>query len=212
MLQKVLNAYTGPATANYDIDLGPLFISDWYYHTAAYLAYAAAYLGTGPPTADNGLVNGTMVSPDGTAGSYYTTSITYGKKYRIRIINTSVDNHFMVSLDSHPFQVITSDFVPITPYYADWVSKLGMIISSIRLGAYYKSLDFRRDWPTVRRRRLGKPVEFVLLGTYCPHLSSRNLPTVLTNFQFRAEVQDQAGCGANSNNGQSALSLFLDRC
>ena len=27
----------------------------------------------------------------------------------------------MVSLDNHPFQVITSDFVPIKPYYADWI-------------------------------------------------------------------------------------------
>lgn len=27
----------------------------------------------------------------------------------------------MVSLDNHPFQVITSDFVPIKPYSANWI-------------------------------------------------------------------------------------------
>lgn len=75
----------GPATENYDVDLGPMTITDWYYTPAAALAYRSARLGAGPAEADNGLINGTMTSSDG--GSYYTSTITSGKKYRIRIVN-----------------------------------------------------------------------------------------------------------------------------
>ncbi|RMX90923.1 hypothetical protein D0867_15172 [Hortaea werneckii] len=111
----------GPATANYDLDLGPLMVMDWYYTPAATLAWRSAHIGGRPATADNALINGTNKSPSGSTGKYHTMTATKGKKYRLRIINTSVDNHFMVSLDNHPFQVITSDFVPIKPYYADWI-------------------------------------------------------------------------------------------
>ena len=67
-----------------------------------------------PPTPDNALINGTMTSSYG--GHYSKTTITRGKKYRIRLINTSVNNNFVVSLDNHPFTVIAADFVPIVPY------------------------------------------------------------------------------------------------
>ena len=109
----------GPATSNYDIDLGTMTINDWYYATAFQIADRIASSSTVPPPADTGLINGTMVSSSG--GSYHNNTITKGKKYRLRLINTSVDNHFMVSLDNHPFTVITSDFVPIVPYTADWI-------------------------------------------------------------------------------------------
>lgn len=38
----------GPATANYDVDLGHIFLNDWSHQTADVLALAAA--STGPPT------------------------------------------------------------------------------------------------------------------------------------------------------------------
>lgn len=109
----------GPATANYDIDLGPLTITDFYYGSANQASYLA--LTRGPPTAGNGLINGTMMSPDGTAGAYNKITIEKGKKYRLRLINTALDNHFMVSLDSHKFTVIAADFVPIVPYNTSWL-------------------------------------------------------------------------------------------
>ena len=69
-----------------------------------------------PPTvADNGLVNGTMVSKSGT-GRYAVTTMQQGKKYKLRLINMAVDNHFVVSLDNHNFTVVAADFVPIQPY------------------------------------------------------------------------------------------------
>ncbi|TEY57555.1 hypothetical protein BOTCAL_0214g00020 [Botryotinia calthae] len=71
----------------------------------------------GPSKADNGLINGTNRNPQKTAGVYNQVSgLVPGAKYRLRIINTSLDNNFPVTLDSHNFQLIQSDFVPIQPY------------------------------------------------------------------------------------------------
>ncbi|TGO84187.1 hypothetical protein BPOR_0537g00020 [Botrytis porri] len=112
----------GPATSNYDVDLGVYTISDWYYTPVFALGERIAHSQAGPPSGDNGLINGSMVAPAGATGGKYTTNtITSGKKYRLRLINTSVDNHFMVSLDNHAFTVITSDFVPIVPYTTNWI-------------------------------------------------------------------------------------------
>lgn len=94
-------------------------IQDWYYTTAFQNAVLSQAGGAGPPVADNGLINGTMVSQHG--GQYYTTTLEKDKKYRLRLINTSLDNHFKVHLDNHNFTVITSDFVPLVPYETDWI-------------------------------------------------------------------------------------------
>ncbi|QIX00022.1 hypothetical protein AMS68_005539 [Peltaster fructicola] len=109
----------GPATANYDIDVGPLPITDWYYPTVNYHASITEHTNGSPPVADNALINGTMTSSSG--GAYALTKLTTGKRHRLRLINTSVDNHFMVSLDGHQIEVITADFVPIVPYNTTWI-------------------------------------------------------------------------------------------
>lgn len=109
----------GPATADYDIDLGPLPITDWYYPTVAVHAAQSQHQNALAPEADNGLINGTMTSTYG--GSYAKSSLTAGKKHRVRLVNTAVDNHFMVSLDGHQFTVIAADFVPIVPYNTTWL-------------------------------------------------------------------------------------------
>ena len=43
-------------------------------------------------------------------------NIKAGKKYRLRLINTSVDNFIRVSLDQHNMTVMTSDFIPVVPF------------------------------------------------------------------------------------------------
>ncbi|KAJ4991265.1 multicopper oxidase [Stagonosporopsis vannaccii] len=108
----------GPATANYDEDLGVFPITDYYYTPAFTLNEVAQHSQRGPPLPDNILVNGTHINANG-GGSYAKMTVTKGKKYRLRIINTSVDSTFSVSLDGHPFTVMTADFVPIKPYIAD---------------------------------------------------------------------------------------------
>jgi hypothetical protein len=71
-----------------------------------------------PPAADNGLINGTMVGTSGTGGRYNKVTMVKGKKYRLRLINTSMDNSFRVTLDGHNLTVIQADFVPTKPYTA----------------------------------------------------------------------------------------------
>jgi FtsP/CotA-like multicopper oxidase with cupredoxin domain len=59
----------GPATANYDVDLGALPLTDWYYTPAFTLNEVAQHSTRGPPAPDNILVNGTHVSGPG-KGAY----------------------------------------------------------------------------------------------------------------------------------------------
>lgn len=120
--QLVIN---GPASSNYDFDLGTYTVTDWYYSTAFQVEDnfdVALQQGRPGPPGDTILVNGTMKYKDGTAGSYsQVKNLQSGKKYRLRLINTSVDNNIRVSLDNHPFTVITSDFVPSKPWTTNWL-------------------------------------------------------------------------------------------
>jgi hypothetical protein len=105
----------GPAALDYDYDLGPMPITDFYYHSS----YEAGLMSVknGPPEGDNGLINGTNMNVGETAGYYNNiTELIPGAKYRLRLINMSVDNHFRVTLDNHEFAVIAADFVAIQPY------------------------------------------------------------------------------------------------
>jgi L-ascorbate oxidase len=94
-------------------------ITDWYYKSM-YEEQLAGSTG-GPPKADNGLLNGTMMNVAMTAGHYFNTTLAPGKKYRLRLVNTAVDNMFKVSLDSHTLTIIEADFVAIVPQYVTWL-------------------------------------------------------------------------------------------
>lgn len=104
----------GPAAADYDIDLGHVQIAELYNLTICQEDWFAERFG--PPTAANYLINGQNVKPDGSAGTRTKFSFTPGKKHLLRLINTSVDNHFKFTLDGHTMTVISTDFVPINPY------------------------------------------------------------------------------------------------
>lgn len=106
----------GPATANYDVDLGPVAFTETYDETAWTKNWLALHVAF-PPTPINVLFNGSMVNTTG-GGRYNTISVTKGKTYRLRLINMSVDTFFVFSMDGHEFQIITSDLVPIHPYNA----------------------------------------------------------------------------------------------
>lgn len=108
----------GPASANYDEDLGSLFLSDWSHQTADELFITSQT--SGPPTLDNGLINGTNVyGDDGSTsqtGSRFNTTFTAGTSYRLRLVNSAIDTMFKFSIDNHTLSVISTDFVPIEPY------------------------------------------------------------------------------------------------
>ncbi|KAF2001988.1 multicopper oxidase [Amniculicola lignicola CBS 123094] len=115
----------GPASANYDYDLGPMPISDWYYPTAFQIgiqAYLNLQRGAAPPPADTILINGTNKNYNGGGNYNNVTGLAKGKKYRLRLINTSADNMMFVSLDNHNLTVISGDLVPIQPYTTQWVT------------------------------------------------------------------------------------------
>lgn len=105
----------GPATGDYDIDLGALPFTDWF-HASLFTVNAATAHAKGPPTADNLLVNGSMTSSSG--GQYAVTTLTPGKTHRLRLVNTGINNWVHVGIDGHPFTVIAADFVPIEPFEA----------------------------------------------------------------------------------------------
>jgi FtsP/CotA-like multicopper oxidase with cupredoxin domain len=117
----------GPATSNYDEDLGVVFLNDWSHQTVDELYISAET--SGPPTLDNGLINGTNVyGDDGDAdqtGSRFSVSVTEGDSYRLRLVNAAVDSHFRFMIDNHTMTVIAMDLVPIEPYTTDVLS-MGM--------------------------------------------------------------------------------------
>jgi len=116
--------FDGPASSNYDLDLGPYLLNEVYQGLTAWQvnAIAAENLKTkgGPPSASNILINGTGVSSSG-EGEYNKVTITKGKKYRLRLTNIAVDSYIRVSLDNHLMQVMSSDFVPINPFSTQWL-------------------------------------------------------------------------------------------
>jgi FtsP/CotA-like multicopper oxidase with cupredoxin domain len=117
----------GPASSNYDNDLGPYTITDWF-HTPAFTLAPLLASGAlrGAPRSDNILINGTNMYPassDSTnsTGQYSRVSLTKGKRYRLRLINTSTNDNFKVGLDGHHMTVIAADFVPLKPWDTDWL-------------------------------------------------------------------------------------------
>lgn len=119
--------FNGPATANFDEDLGMLFLQDWS-HQPIFNAWVdkEKYQITHPLSTI--LINGTnsfdcstLENPAHAAkcsgnGTKFETVFESGKKYRIRLINTATDSQFQFSIDNHMLKVIAIDFVPIEPY------------------------------------------------------------------------------------------------
>lgn len=104
----------GPASANYDHDLGSLFLNDWVHRTFTSLwSYAET---KGAPTLDTGLINGTNVWQE--EGSRFQTVFQSDDSYLLRIVSAAIDTQWDFSIDNHTLQVIATDFVPIQPYNA----------------------------------------------------------------------------------------------
>nr|1GW0_A Chain A, LACCASE-1 [Melanocarpus albomyces]1GW0_B Chain B, LACCASE-1 [Melanocarpus albomyces]2IH8_A Chain A, Laccase-1 [Melanocarpus albomyces]2IH8_B Chain B, Laccase-1 [Melanocarpus albomyces]2IH9_A Chain A, Laccase-1 [Melanocarpus albomyces]2IH9_B Chain B, Laccase-1 [Melanocarpus albomyces]3FU7_B Chain B, Laccase-1 [Melanocarpus albomyces]3FU9_A Chain A, Laccase-1 [Melanocarpus albomyces]3FU9_B Chain B, Laccase-1 [Melanocarpus albomyces]3QPK_A Chain A, Laccase-1 [Melanocarpus albomyce len=107
----------GPASLPYDIDLGVFPITDYYYRAADDLVHFTQ--NNAPPFSDNVLINGTAVNPNTGEGQYANVTLTPGKRHRLRILNTSTENHFQVSLVNHTMTVIAADMVPVNAMTVD---------------------------------------------------------------------------------------------
>ncbi|XWX02410.1 hypothetical protein V2A60_010447 [Cordyceps javanica] len=103
----------GPATANYDVDLGPLFLNDWGHSTANQLSsfHKSHFL---PPPLETGLINGTNVYNN--RGQRLKIRFEAGKTYRLRLVNAALISHFKFMIDNHVMVVIAHDLVPVKPY------------------------------------------------------------------------------------------------
>ncbi|KAK7928816.1 multicopper oxidase [Apiospora marii] len=112
----------GPATANYDIDLGMLFLNDWSHRTVDELWDEAQ--AKGPPKLDNALLNGTNTFNNSgvITGKRNAVALEKDKSHRLRLVNGALDAHFKFSIDNHTLQVIAMDLVPIKPFTTDVVS------------------------------------------------------------------------------------------
>ena len=117
----------GPKNAAYDIDLGPILLSDWYHRD--YLSLVQGVVSTNialtRPVSDNNLINGKMDFDCTTApaGSQCTPNagiskfnFTTGQTHRLRLINSGSEGLQRFSIDNHTMTVMANDFVPIQPY------------------------------------------------------------------------------------------------
>ncbi|KAL4959704.1 oxidoreductase tpcJ [Aspergillus stella-maris] len=125
----------GPASANYDVDLGPVFITD-HSHKSAFILWEENTRYGGFPVRPNavpptGLLNGTNIftCPGGDdadpaclgTGKRSEAIVESGKKYRLRLISSTVDGWLKFTIDGHKLTVISADLVPIEPYQTDAV-------------------------------------------------------------------------------------------
>jgi FtsP/CotA-like multicopper oxidase with cupredoxin domain len=117
----------GPSNAQYDIDLGPVFLSDWY-HEDYFSIVEKVVGGTGVsnprPVSDNNLINGKMNFDCSTMAAGDTTKctnnaglskfkFTTGKTHRLRLVNGGAEAIQRFSIDGHNMTVIANDFVPV---------------------------------------------------------------------------------------------------
>ena len=119
----------GPSSANWDIDMGPVGLTDWYHKPAFEMFYG---MRTSPSPAQNGLINGLNTFNDSgkITGEKFEMVFTPGKKHRMRIINMSTDSHYKFSIDNHLMTVQAADFVAIEPYQTNMINLfIGMISS-----------------------------------------------------------------------------------
>ncbi|KAG6988593.1 hypothetical protein G7Y79_00070g096920 [Physcia stellaris] len=122
----------GPKNRAYDIDIGPVMLSDWYH--AEYFDIVEKVVGlppSPPPFSDNNLINGKMDYDCSKAPAGVTCTpnagiskfkFTQGKTHRLRLINPGSEGIQRFRIDNHTMTVIANDFVPVRPYDTDVVT------------------------------------------------------------------------------------------
>ncbi|PBP25971.1 ascorbase and Cu-oxidase [Diplocarpon rosae] len=124
----------GPKNDNYDIDLGPVMLSDWYHGEYSNIVEQVMMPQGNPrPASDNNLINGKMNFDCTTKAAGDNTpcvnnaglskfKFTTGKTHRLRLVNVGSDGLQRFSIDGHNMTVIANDFVPIKPYTTNVVT------------------------------------------------------------------------------------------
>ncbi|TVY90039.1 oxidoreductase [Lachnellula willkommii] len=125
----------GPNTVKYDIDKGPILLTDWFHRD--YNDIVEDIVGKNKtktaPASDSNLINGrnnfdcsTVAAGDETScksnAGITNFLFTPGKLHRLRLINAGAEGVQKFSIDGHNMTVIANDFVPIIPYDTKVVS------------------------------------------------------------------------------------------
>ncbi|KAL2158728.1 hypothetical protein VTH06DRAFT_4210 [Thermothelomyces fergusii] len=125
----------GPKHVDYDVDLGPIMLGDYYHKEYHDVVAAAASNSTDfdvyVPWSDNSLINGKnsyncSLAPAGST-CYPDAPLSQfqfqpGKTHRLRLMNTGAAALIHFSIDGHQMQVIANDFEPLVPYTADYIT------------------------------------------------------------------------------------------
>ncbi|KAI9890316.1 MAG: hypothetical protein M1814_004226 [Vezdaea aestivalis] len=125
----------GPRHADYDVDVGPIMLSDWYHRdyfkVLEDVAGNSSDFNVYVPAADNVFINGKMPADCSkvrnntichTGAQMSKFKFQSGKTYRLRLMNVGAAVMQRFSIDGHKLQVITQDMTPIIPYETDVVS------------------------------------------------------------------------------------------
>ena len=124
----------GPSQVAYDIDVGPVILSDWFHPTYEQIVdeVMASPASPLPPFSDSNLINGKMSfnCAQLTNKSQQCTSnaglskfkFTSGKKHRLRLINSGAEGIQRFTIDGLNMTVIANDFVPVKPYVTNVVT------------------------------------------------------------------------------------------
>ncbi|CAD6581208.1 MAG: hypothetical protein ASARMPREDX12_000394 [Alectoria sarmentosa] len=125
----------GPTQVEYDYDIGPVILSDWY-HNKTYEELVEEVMANpaekAPPFSDSNLINGKMnfdcsqllseslqcTSNAGLSKFQFHS----GKTHRLRLINTGAEGIQYFSIDGHNMTIFANDFVPIVPYTTNVVT------------------------------------------------------------------------------------------
>lgn len=123
----------GPKSEPYDVDLGPVLLSDWYHAEYFSIVENVVKVGAapGPPFSDNNLINGKMdydctlitngqqCTPNAGISKF---KFTAGKTHRLRLINAGAEGLQRFTIDNHTMTVIANDFVPVKKYQTNVVT------------------------------------------------------------------------------------------
>ncbi|KAL2827315.1 multicopper oxidase-domain-containing protein [Aspergillus pseudoustus] len=117
----------GPASANYDVDVGSIFLADWAHVPSCVLwetAWKFGRLIVASPVVASGLINGMNAYPCNTTadaaclgtGRRFELRFQREKQYLLRLVSPVADGWMTFSIDNHDFLVIANDLVPLVPY------------------------------------------------------------------------------------------------
>ncbi|SPQ25362.1 56ba3eea-c91d-41ce-9e2b-5e6ba52fc50c [Thermothielavioides terrestris] len=120
----------GPSSANWDVDLGPWLIADWYHTDVFGLVHQGEAFNI-PAVPDSTLINGKgkfSCDPasdsrcDGTGGEFFEVLLNHGTTYKLAVVSTASLLTYNFWIDGHNFTVISTDFVAVKPYTTNFLT------------------------------------------------------------------------------------------